>query len=42
MVEVVMVVNNDIKNELRDNGWSEGKQPSVTQPSFLRTDLVDY
>ena len=28
-----------LKNELRDNGWSEGKPPSITQPSFLRTDI---
>ena len=28
-----------LKNELRDNGWSEGKHPTFTQPSFLRTDL---
>ena len=30
-----------LKDELRNNGWSEGKQPSVTQPSFLRTDLTE-
>ena len=28
-----------LKNELRDNGWSEGKPPTITQPSFLRTDI---
>ena len=29
------------KNELRDNGRSEGEPPSITRPSFLRTDLEE-
>ena len=29
----------EIKKELKESDWSEGKPPSITQPSFLRTDL---
>ena len=29
----------EIKNELKETEWSEREPPSVTQPSFLRTDL---
>ena len=28
-----------LKNEFRNNRWSEGKHSTFTQPSFLRTDL---
>ena len=29
----------DLKKRLGTEGWSEKELPSVTQPSFLRTDL---
>ena len=31
----------EIKNELKETEWSECPPPSVTQPSFLRTDLKE-
>ena len=30
-----------LKNELREKGWSESDPPKITQPPFLRTDLVE-
>ena len=29
----------EIKKELKESEWSEGKPPSITQPSFIRTDI---
>ena len=31
----------DLKNEMREKGWSEGESPEVSQTSFLRSENSD-
>ena len=31
----------DLRNELRENGWTQRESPEVHQPSFLRGDESD-
>ena len=32
---------NNLKDEMRENGWWEGESPEVSQTSFLRSEVSD-